>query len=113
MLIAMMAETYGTIRSKAMERTKWLLAVQVLQAEKSVLRKGIEWYHGKRIGEMRPDHHFERPLPGVTDAGSFSTSVAPGKVEGLCSCFKSPESEQGSMTWAMQIEYRVEHAEPW
>ena len=89
MLIAMMAETYETMRTEAAAKWKLLRAVQVLSAEKSVLRYVVEWRHGKCLSDIRPPHHVH-------------VALKDGRGNDL-------KDENGNVvtTWLMQVENRT------
>ena len=65
MLIAMMTETYSIQRVDAYRTWKLLRASIILESERSIMRKILEWWHCKPLHEIRPVHHVRvRPLAG-------------------------------------------------
>ena len=82
MLIAMMAETYESLRTEAKTRWKLLLAAEVIASERSIMKKVVELYSGKSLIDLRPANH---KLKTLTD-----------------------EYGKKVVTWEMQVEKRIE-----
>ena len=57
MLIAMMGETYSVQRDRAELTWKLLRASIILESERSIMAKLLEWWHCKPLHEVRPAHH--------------------------------------------------------
>ena len=94
--IAMMAETYDSLRAEAKTRWRLLHAGAVLGSERSILRYLVQGYHSMRKGkkisldQIRPVHHIE--------ADYVNSDGEPIK------------DEQGDpiKTWEMHVEKRLE-----
>lgn len=57
MLIAMMGETYSVQRHNAQLTWKLLRASIILESERSIMAKLLEWWYCKPLDEVRPHHH--------------------------------------------------------
>lgn len=61
MLIAMMSETFVSLRSDARERWKLLRAIEVVNSESGTFAKlFFEWWHGKDLVDIRPTHYISQ-----------------------------------------------------